>query len=223
MHSRCTSEVDCAIQASSGSSVLQVCRSQLKKILQKENLIYLILVTLLGIMVERTCTHLATKVFQATGFTSALNRLIGGVSLAIEPVSRCSVAHRFLFIGHTHFLTRYHVTVTNADVRSPQRPTLQFSSATGHIVSIGAPPIVKAHLADGTEAVHWTGKGHGKDPRSLALDFQLTPQGTSVTFVVVVERMDEFVPDEDLNVQLTYVDLFLQAKPKPVKWTSKIK
>jgi len=181
-----------------------------------------VLMTLITFSINATCSVLSTPL---SSISSHIDRVTtrGSIALEIKPVQRQATAHEFLFWGHVHYITTYHIVVGNRGADADCVARLQISSQKGDLVTFSGPPITNPRFANGQQATDWSDKLDVKSPRTIAIDFEFPPIGVSVTFAVMVERTGGFVPDDDLRVFLKYDQVLVQDQANSVKWTSQMK
>lgn len=186
--------------------------SRRKWIWWARRIVLAILLALVGAIVHDTYAGLKLAVSPLASDTTAADELGGGVSLRVTPTVRYSGFHGFLWLfGHTDYCLAHQVILTNYSRPANHRVVMQLTSHTGYITSVAWPPIVRARLVGGEEQLDWKDFEHTTETRSLAIEIDLPPPGSQVTFGVIVMVQDSYLPGDDLTVQITLPDRRVSA------------
>ena len=143
----------------------------------------------------------------------------GSIRITITPESRIRDDHRFVGMGHTHFITKYSIRLESTVHAGPDRVAVQVNAPGGAITGLMIPPLLRAKLANGTLISEWNGVGHGDDPSQLVFDMDHPPLGTVVMIPLFVESMSDFFRDENLEIAVNFQSGFEKVKCATVKWT----
>lgn len=144
----------------------------------------------------------------------------GKIMVDIMPIRKYKGDHRFFSMGHTHYITEYCINVINRNIITPLRVSMQINSNNGTIVRIKIPKITKGRFPDGTDVTEWVGRGHGKDPCLVVIEFDLSPACSKIPIDIFIESMRGYIQDDDVSAQLVYPGGLSEARAQKVVWNS---
>lgn len=145
-----------------------------------------------------------------------ISALTHGISVDASVVQRGDYWHGVLFFGHRDYLVIYRVTVKNFGAIVPARPTMQFTSRDGVVVTIAMPPISNSSVAGVRQGSRWALTTEDEAFKSAAIEFDAPPPNTYYSFGVGVVSRNDYVAEDDLLVHLDLPSGLIEARSHKV-------